>query len=439
MKKVLIVSYFFPPVGGGSVMRVTKFCKYLPEFGWSPTVLTAAQHSVVSDPTLLNELPDGVKVIRVPVSVTQRIKQRFIRRTVSNSMSHTAVASHGIRRIAEKVFLALQDVISVPDQYKSWGVPALHHINTLLRTEKFDAIITTSPPHSVHNLGSLVAKRYRIPWIADFRDPWVGNPLFTHRFSWHRSLASKMEKNVIEKAQRVLVVTDHMQLQLTDRYSGVVPNLNEKVLTLTNGWDEDDFVGLKAKNSPTSQLLISYVGSIGGTRSSYPLLDALTQLRKFRPDVFKDIAVRFVGLFSDSQQRWKNTMGNQVYFNSHVPHRESLQYMLDTDVLLVVLHAAEAAEFAYTGKVFEYIGSGRPILGLTGDSLASKLILRERLGWAVDPMNTLDITNTLIDIHALWKRDSLPKPKTAHLANQFGRKALTKRLAGILNNILYED
>jgi glycosyltransferase involved in cell wall biosynthesis len=429
MNKVLIIAHDFPPHGGGSVMRVLKFVKYLPQFGWRPIVLTVQpEYYRLLDESLLAEVPSEAVVVRTSSLQAKGRSQQQVLDTFHGSPQLAQSLLRKLRRWLYDLFLVHQDedFLWLPSAWKT--------AHRLLAEQPVEVILTSSPPHCAQWLGLALKRAYRLPWVVDLRDGWLDNAMFRPRFPPRRWVEQKMEQAVMHSADRVLMATDPIRDGLVRSH----PSLATKSLVLTNGFDPADFSG-HAPASANHTFDIVYVGSAGGTRRPVePLFRAIAQLLRQVPDLNQILRVRFVGGLgpTEMQQAEANGLSSLVCSIGPVAHREAIQAMLDADLLLVISSDAEGGQDVLTGKVFEYIAAERPILALAPhDAALSRLVRSAGIGYSASPFDVDQIGVTIRRLYERFRAGTLDHAPDPNFKNQFNRIEQTHTLAQVLAEV----
>lgn len=382
-RKILIISYLFPPIGGGGVIRVTKFVKYLPSFGWKPYVLTVKKGFYpAKDPSLLAEMPREAEIIRTKyLEPAFWLKSRFW-----------------------QSFLAyfLYPLILIPDRQILWFWPALISAYKILKKEKIKIIFTTSAPASDHLIGLVLKKIVGVKWVADFRDEWSNNLLKKYPTPIHRLLSQFLEKKVVKNADQVITVSE----PITEYLKNLAAD-KKKFSTITNGFDEEDFQGLKSHESKIFRLV--HAGSLYNAEYQKSFEQAFQKLN------LKNARLIFVGA------------------KERLSHKQAVKKMIEADVLLLILDPVERPA-VLTGKLFEYLRAGKPILALAHqNSEAAKMIVKYQIGEIVDP-NPDAFKKEVQKMYQKWQKNDL---KISHLAlEKYTRKNLTENLTKIFENLI---
>lgn len=433
--KLLLVSYYYPPMGGAGVQRALKFSKYLGEFGVQPVVLAAEDASYLQDPSLLADVPAGVEVLRVPF---QPLLQRALaRRTAAAGTSAAAPATPSRARWRDAA-LGLWAAAQFPDDKAGWARRALAPARALLRDERIEMILSSAPPMAAHALARRLAREVGLPWVADYRDLWTDNPGYLAP-GWRRVLDRGTEARWLRQAAGVVTVTPGWQQRFERQLGAATP-----VAFIPNGYDEADFNALPAPPSAPADgaFRLVHTGSFYGPRDPATLLDGLARYlaaapagaagaRPLRLRLVGTIGSRFDAVLARFDARHPGVVERRAY----VPHPEALAEMVAADALLLVVGAGapgrDGAVVAGTlpGKVFEYLRSGRPVL-LLGDPQgdAAQLLRRHGRGWVADETQPAQIAEALARMMAA---PAPPAPPGADVT-RFERRALAGELAAFL-------
>jgi glycosyltransferase involved in cell wall biosynthesis len=370
MNKVLIITYYWPPSGGAGVQRWLKFSKYLPEFGWEPIILTVDPEYAaypVTDFSLKEDLPSSVKVYSTPAtnyfSIYKKDKSKIPSAGFANSVDNT---------LKGKILRFIRGNFFLPDPRKGWNKYAFKKACELIDTEEIRHIITTSPPHSTQLIGLKIKKKYPgIKWIADLRDPWTDIYYYKQFYPTFISkrIDLRMEKSVLKKADKIITVGASLKTLLSLK----VEEIENKTEVIPNGFDEDDFNNLKT--SMPALFTISYMGTLSDV---YPIDRFLEALQVFKKRG-NDFILRFIGTVSSKQKDiiQAKTSNSVVEFIPYVDHAAALKYMLESTILLLIIPDHQSNRSIITGKLFEYIAAGKPIICLGPDDGDAAGILRE--------------------------------------------------------------
>lgn len=432
MKKVLIISYYFPPSGGAGVQRILKFVKYLPEFGWEPVILTVQEAAgfPAQDASLLQEIPDEIRVIRTTIFEPYEAYRRFIGKTTPQGTDIATLGQSGVS-FKERFAEWIRATFFIPDARCFWKMTAVPAGKRLLKTEKFDVILSSAPPYTTHLIGLALARYSGVPWIADFRDSWVGWLSTPQRWWMPRKIDLIMEKLVLRSANQITHVSKGVKEDLLSRH----PEISEaKWRFLPNGYDQADFDGLNDL-PPENHFVITYTGSLYGHRNPNVFLKGLQELLQDHPDSANHIKVRFVGRVDPKFLEAFQAFGNMIEHIPYVTHQESIRYLLRSHVLLLIIDNAPASKSIITGKLYEYIGARRPILALAPDGEAAELIRELEAGEVLDVDNVTGVKESCINFYYQWRQGILFKQESPIL-HEYQRNKLTKKLIKIFESVL---
>ena len=422
MSKVLIVTYYWPPSGGAGVQRWLKFSKYLPEFGWEPIILTVDPESAaypVTDFSLKEDLPSSIKVYSTPAINYFGIYKKDISKIPSagfaNSIDNT---------LKGKLLRFIRGNFFLPDPRKGWNKYAFKKACELIETEGIKNIITTSPPHSTQLVGLKIKKKYpALNWIADLRDPWTD--IYYYK-QFYPTFFSKLidlgyEESVLRNADKIITVG----ASLKNLFSAKVKGIESKTEVITNGYDKDDFSGMIAETP--SKFTITYVGTLSDI---YPVDGFLNALYSFK-EKGNEFILRFIGTVSQKQKDLiqSKTGASIVEFIPYVDHTEAIKYMLNTSVLLLIIPDHQSNKSIITGKLFEYLASGKPIVCL-GPADGDAAVIIEITGHGItfsyaDSKGISEYLSTLISGISIIEKRS---PEV------FSRMELTRKIIPLFSN-----
>ena len=365
-KRVLIIAYQFPPVGGGGVQRTVKFAKYLPAAGWTPSVLTVKNPSVPSlDHSLSSDLPADLLVRRA-----KTFEPGYGLKTLVSAGSD---APRGRPRIVGRAKDLLRRVVGgmlQPDPQILWAPAAIRMGLQLLRDVPHDAILATAPPYSSCLVGATLSRRTGLPLVADFRDEWTISNAYSENKRPGRVASlvqGRMQRRVLRQASLVLATTDLSARALEGACEAV--GSAAAVSHIYNGFDPDDFppepAATRADGDP---FRLAYIGTMWNLTSAAPLVDAMRDLASRRPDVASQVELVFVGRRTTAQEQLLDqlqTLPCKVVRHGYLDHTEATGFVRSAHALCVLLTDTPGAERVMPGKVFEYMASKRPILGIT--------------------------------------------------------------------------
>ncbi len=435
MKKVLIISYYFPPSGGSGVQRTLKFVKYLQAFGWMPVVLTARDADYPAyDETLCAEIPGTVKVYRAPLFEPYRLYRKFTGRSAAaaTDIATLTLDDRHKRSWPERISEFVRASFFIPDARIAWLYPACRLGKKIIEDENIRLIFSSAPPYTCHLIGRKLQHATGLPWVADFRDSWIGwlsTPQWRPRPA--RALEKRMEQGVLRDANRILTVSCGVKEDLLSRNPDC---LDERWALLPNGYDAQDFIGLPVL--PKRQgLTITYTGSLYGNRNPHYLLKALEFLQSQGNPHVDALRILLVGRVGEAilGEIADSKAGHLFEHIPYVKHRESLAYLQNSDASLLIIDDAPANRGILTGKIYEYIGAGHPIIALAPEGEAANLIRVNRLGWVAPPNDPLAIARVLDT--ALTQLKNNPQRGAAAAPERFERRAQTGLLAQLFDEL----
>lgn len=370
MKKILLITYYFPPSGGAGVQRWLKTINYLPQAGVETIVLTV-DPTVASypqiDESLCNDIPSNIKVYRTK---TREILSLYKKVSPKNEIPYGGFANEPNPNLMQKISRFIRGNFFLPDPRRGWNKFALTKAKEIIETQGITTIVTTSPPHSTQLIGLELKRLYpHIRWVADLRDPWTdiyyNQDLYPTRWAKKRNL--RYERSVLLGADQIITVSEECRRLFAQK-----ADVAEKIAVIPNGFEKKDFINSPTINNigiitPNSSLfpnghqhvltpnyILSYVGVMAPQYDIEPL-KKLVQGRN-------DILLRFVGVVSDETKKEIKSWGVQTEFVSYVSHKEAVSYMQASDVLLLFIPNVPNNEGILTGKLFEYLAAGNKIL-----------------------------------------------------------------------------
>ncbi|HEY9166356.1 MAG TPA: glycosyltransferase family 4 protein [Candidatus Kryptonia bacterium] len=415
--KVLIVSYYFPPMGLSGVQRTLKFAKYLPNYGWEPTVLTVTPTAYYAlDYDLLREVTES-----------------NIRTVRTNSLDPTRLFESGkpVKMPHEKLrnFLSgVSQTIFVPDNKIGWKHDAMKAARKLLQEEQYNVILSTAPPYTCHLIGAALSKEFNIPLVLDYRDAWVDNPLHFYLTPFHKMSHQNMEKKVLRTSNRIITINRRIKELMIRRYRFLAYN---DIAIIPQGYDPEDFeVENELKLPHTDKMRITYAGTFYRNRTPKYFLRALSELLKEQPKLKDNIEAVFIGNFRKENLALVDSLGlkDVVKVFGYLDHKSTVRYLMTSDLLWLTIGNGRGEDMISTGKLFEYIGSRKPIIGLVPDGIARNAILESGAGRAFNPDDVSGLKTALSDFYDLWERDTLPEIPMS-FAQEYNRVKLTGDLA----------
>lgn len=362
-KKVLIIAYYWPPSGGSGVQRWLKFVKYLPQFGWTPHVFTPENPSApVQDSSLLKDVPAEAVVVKLPIWEPYEMFGKLAR--IFSGAGNAAVQAGSVNNspsLFSRLSVWVRGNLFIPDPRKFWVRPAVSFLATYLEQNNIDTVITTGPPHSMHLIGlKLKRQKPSLKWVVDMRDPWSEWGFLDSIKAGARAKAKhkKLEREVLTTADEVITITPFYVRQF-ERLSG------RKVNLVTNGFDEDDFQNFQVVRSDKFQ--IRHIGIVNEKCDPRPFMHAVASLCRENAEIREQLEVEFVGQVHPAFREFVNSnplLTTITRFTDPVPHAQLMSVYASSAVLLLILTGYKDAEGYMPGKLFEYLATGLPVLGV---------------------------------------------------------------------------
>lgn len=431
-KKVLIITYYWPPSGGSGVQRWLKFVKYLPQLGWEPHVFTPENPSfAIKDESLLKDVPAEAEIIRFPIWEPYDLFFKLLRLTGSKREAKPTDLVSGKKKSAvETVANWIRGNFFIPDPRVFWVRPSFDFLNEYIADNQIHTVITTGPPHSIHLIGlRLKKKNPSLRWLADFRDPWSEWGLLDslNVGRWARKRHKRFESDVLAAADEIITITP-FYVRRFEQLS------KRRVHLLTNGFDEDDFKNIVYTRP--QKFVIRHAGIINEKCDPRPFLQAVLELSAEAKDFAVDVRIEFIGEVHPQFRefvRSSDVLEATTKFYGNMPHKQLLQLYGSSSLLLLVLTGYRDAEGYLPGKLFEYLATGLPILGVgpnNGD--AASLLSETASGKMIDSFDTVGIKKELFTQFNAWKLNQLLPVKNAG-AEKYSRKTVAAKLVDLLS------
>lgn len=426
LRRVLVVAYYFPPMGLSGVQRTAKFVKYLPQAGWRPTVLTCEPGGYFAfDHSLWDEIRDaGIEVIRTRGWDPTRLFR-----------SKRVVALPGETK--RRWISTLSQFIFIPDNKIGWFRPARRAGLAAIKRLQHDLIFSTAPPYTAHLVGGSLSKRTGKPLVLDFRDDWIGNPRHVYPTGLHRAANEKLEYAALESACKVIVINDVIRRNLLSRnVDAIAP---QDISVLSQGFDPEDFQKPASTELEPSRFTILYSGVFYDVQTPDYFLLALADVLMRRAELRDRIEAVFIGMLPDSAARIieRFDLSSVVRHRGYLPHSEVISYLQQSDVLWMTVGRCKGSETISTSKLFEYFGARKPVLGLVPMGAARQALEQYGASEIAEPDSVSEISGAIERLYDAWDEDRLPMPDSS-VVDQFDRQHLTQRLGMLFDSILME-
>lgn len=442
-KKVLSIIYFFPPLAGSGVQRPLKFIKYLKDFDYIPVVETVKNgHNFAYDKNLLKEVPECVNVYRSNSgeklwlrNIIEKVSSLRKSKPSSESTQNQTTSSSGEEKpgLKTRIFNFIDLNLFIPDSKIRWYKHAVRDVNKILNKENIEVMYSSSYPYTVHLIALNIKKQRNIPWIADFRDPWTKNVFMTKFHSEKRKAKERvMEEEVMKYADMIIMVSD----PITKMYQEMYPQYANKIKTITNGFDSEDFKNVS--RTPEKKFTICYSGILTDDQSPETLIKAMDKLFADFKDAKQNVKLKFIGLVIDEYKNMliNSSLKDNLEFLPYMSHKEVIPHMANAQVNLIILADKPESQGVFSGKIFDYIGAERPILGIMpSNGVASNLINDNNIGKSYNHGEVENVYEFLKDQYEKWINNEDTNTNSIEKCSDLDRKNLTKKLAGFFDEI----
>jgi hypothetical protein len=423
LKRLLIITYYWPPTGGSGVQRWVKFSKYLPEFGWQPVVYTPENpEQLARDESLLKDIPACAEVIKTHISEPYAIYRRLTGGKAGQEVNPVNAQKKSWK---QRLSLWIRGNCFIPDPRVGWVRPSVRFLKKYLREHPVDAVVTTGPPQSVHLIGLRLKKELGLRWIADFRDPWT--EMFYYKHLGLSAAADRrhrrLEQAVLDGADKIISVSPPVAADFQAR-------TKTPVILITNGFDEDDFrtssfaPGVNTPQRPRTEIRLVHTGLFAADGNPLNLWDALAERCEADPDFRARLQIRLAGkvdaAVTDAIRA--RGLGDNLVELGYLPHDETVREQLEADFLLLPLRREPEYAKVLPGKIFEYLAARRPVLGIGQEDGAAASVLRDAAAGEMFDWNKKEELLAFLDAE---------HPQAAGI-EKYTRRALTERLAEVL-------
>jgi hypothetical protein len=428
-KKILIITYYWPPAGGPGVQRWLKFAKYLPEFGWKSIIFTPENPSYpLIDESLMKDVPEDLEIIKTKIWEPYQLAEKLNKSNKKFKAGQFDVGNN--QSWKSKLSIWVRGNFFIPDARVFWVNPSVKYLEQYLKINKIDVVVTSGPPHSLHLIGLQLKKQFpEIKWIADFRDPWTEISYYKHLKLTNKSDKKhrQLESDVFKNAD-ITLATSYTDAE-NFRKNGA------NAVCITNGFDESDSTNpqtLRSSDSAT-KFTLSYIGVLEQLRNPENLWKALDELVETNAEFAENFRLKFVGRIDDKilnaieTSRLKNHLDNLGYLS----HDKAINEMSSSTILLITNFPNASSKGIIPGKIFEYLATGKQIISFGPDDAdVAKILDETKAGKHFSYDNSEEIKNFILEKFELWKSGNLSE-NTGNI-EQFSRRNLTKQLSDIL-------
>ncbi|MCR1025971.1 glycosyltransferase family 4 protein [Cellulophaga baltica] len=423
MKKVLIITYYWPPAGGPGVQRWLKFVKYLRDFNIEPIVFIPENPNYpITDAAFLKEVPEGIKIIQQPIFEPYQLAS-FLSSKKTKRISSGIIQTKN-QSTLEKILLWIRGNLFIPDARKYWTKPSVKAIANILEQESIDTVITTGPPHSVHLIGLGLKEKLGVIWLADFRDPWT-------TIGYHKKLklteGAKRKHKFLEK--RVLNVADHVIVTSPSTKSEFQALTQQPISVITNGFDEYH----TTEQPLDKEFTMVHIGSLLTGRNPENLWRVLSEIISENIAFKKIFKLRLVGVVSKDvlETIYAYKLRPFVDLVGYVSHDAALQLQKQSQILLLTEINAKETQGIIPGKLFEYLAAKRPILAIGPRNWDVSVILEDtNAGKTFEYTDDLRLKELLLEWFNNYQNSGLEIYSTN--IDTYSRRELTRKLAAII-------
>ena len=427
LKKILIITYYWPPAGGPGVQRWLKFVKYLPDFGIQPVVYIPENPTYpIVDQNLVNEVSDKAIILKQKIFEPYQLAS-FLSKNKTKKISSGIIPNQKKQSFLDKTFLWIRGNLFIPDARVFWVKPSVAYLEKYIMDNNIDTIITSGPPHSLHLIGLELKQKLNLKWFADFRDPWT-------TIGYHKSLrlsgfAAKrhkaLEHQVLNTADTIIVTSKTTKTE----FQAIT---TKPIAVITNGYDTEEV----EKQTLDSKFSLAHIGSFLSERNPLILWESLVELIHEIPDFKAHLEIKLIGAVSQEVLETISQFGLNPYLNNlgYVSHAEAIAHQRKSQVLLLIEINSEDTKSIIPGKLFEYMVSNRPIIaiGPKGSDFA-EIITNTNTGVFFDYSEKMKLKSVILDFYNQFLEGKLQSNGVG--LQTYSRKNLTKELVQLLNKM----
>tara|TARA_R110002049_G_scaffold306635_1_gene505449 strand:+ start:25523 stop:26830 length:1308 start_codon:yes stop_codon:yes gene_type:complete len=423
-KKVLIITYYWPPAGGPGVQRWLKFVKYLPDFNIEPVVYIPENPNYpLIDESLSTEVSKSLTILKQPIKEPYKLAS-FFSKQKSKTISKGIISENKKQSFLEKAMLFIRGNFFIPDARVGWVKPSFAYLSEYIQKEGIETIITTGPPHSLHLIGLQLKDKLGVKWLADFRDPWT-------TIGYHKQLKltnraqnkhKALEASVLNTADKI-IVTSHVT---KTEFSKIT---QKPISVITNGYDRESV----ENTTLDTKFSLAHIGSLLSKRNPEILWKILSDLVQENQEFSKDLQLNLVGAVSEDVLKSIENHGLSTFLNKidYVSHKEAIQFQRKSQVLLLIEIDSETTKCIIPGKLFEYMVSNRPIIGIGPEGSDVETIIKEtNTGHYFYYNDYNNLKSTLLNHYKVFQNNNLQSQPIG--LQRYSRKALTESLSKLL-------
>jgi glycosyltransferase involved in cell wall biosynthesis len=431
-KKVLIITYYWPPTGGAGVQRWLKFSKYFRQFNWEPIIYTPSNPDFpINDETLLKDVLPNLEILKTQINEPYDVYRKIMGKKKTDTVNQGFLSESKENKVLQKMMIWVRGNFFIPDARKFWIKPSVSYLSDYLKKHKIDAIISTGPPHSMHLIALGLKQQFNIPWIADFRDPWTQIDFYNQLqlTKWADRTHKKLEKSVLKSANKVVTVSGHWAEDLKllcDRNIDVI----------TNGFDADDFTTTEDTNLMPG-FLFHHIGALNKDRNPHTLWKVLGELCKENNAFKRDLKLKFTG--KTDATVFESLKEHGIFENAektdYMAHSEVVKLLLKSPVLLLPLNDTPNILGIVPGKLFEYLAAKRPIFAIgnvEGDT--AKIIADAHAGTMVGFKDEENTKKRVLELYEQFNKQILQIDSTS--IEKYSRRSCAESYTKLLNEIV---
>ncbi len=434
MKRVLIISYYFPPSGGPGVQRVLKFTKYIREYGWQPVILTVKDADYPArDESLLDEIPSDVLVYRTKIFEPYQVYRKFTGKKPGTPVDVNTIPKPGEKRsLSERMAEFIRATFFIPDARIGWYRYAVKEGLRIIKQHNVAALYSSSPPYTCSIIARALKRKTGLPWIAGFRDPWRGFLSTPKRWVIPNLIDRHFERSTFLECDAMEVAWKGIIKDFSEKY----PNISTtKCYHLPNGFDSADFPSVEVIHS--DHFTVTYTGSMYGKRNPESFIRAVRNcIEKKLVDPTR-IRLQFIGRFGAEVHEMflDDIVRDSIVVKEYMSHGKSIRHLFQSDALLMIVDDYQGNEEIVPGKVFEYIGASKPIITIAPEGAVTDLIQETNSGMVAQSSNVAAIEKIFLEYYERWKRSELRIEQNKDAIKKYERREIAKQLAELLTKV----
>ncbi len=429
-KKVLIITYYWPPSGGSAVFRWLKFSKYLPEFGWQPIIYTPLNpEAPFEDPELLNDIPCEAEIVKTKIWEPYNFYKIFTGHKKKDKIQVGFLSDKKKPGLMSKIGVFIRGNFFIPDARRFWIQPSVKFLEKYIKEKPVDVIVTTGPPHSLHLIAMKLKEKTAVPWLADFRDPWTNIDFYKDLMLTRRSDKKHryLEQKVAQNANALVTIARNM----TDEFKQIGAN---NAFTIPNGFDDTDKPD--TPYSKSEKFVITHTGTIAKSRNPEIFWKSVSDLIHENKTFSEKLTIKLIGKLDasvyDHIEKYK--LQDKTEIIGFMAHDEIIKEQMNSSVLLLLINNTPNAKGILTGKFFEYLCAERPVLAIgPKDGEVAEILNDTGTGKICDYEDVKCLKLVLLNFFQLHIENKLFI--NASGIEKYSRKSLTGEIVNILNSI----